>query len=127
MSRLELVLPLGVADIDREHGKLSSAAGGGGTLPLVGQEVAAVGEQECAKPAPRRVGRGHRAVFEQVGKILLRQVEGLLETVPFAADVRVDRKPVRRAELGQGLTGTRLDHVAGRDHAAPSGRLKASR
>ena len=95
-------------------------------LVMVGQEVAAVGPQEGAEAAPALVGRGQNTRLQQSSEVILGQVEGVVGAMPLATNERIDRIPVRPAQLGE--RGPRLgrsgvDRVS---HPAPVGRGKAS-
>jgi hypothetical protein len=111
---------LGVAGVARQGDPTAAALLGAVAVAPVGEEEAAVGQQERAEPAPDRVGRRDGALLQQAREIILGQVEGALGVVPLAADEGVDRKPVRGAQLGQGVQGPRRVAVAGGDDPAPN-------
>ncbi len=69
------------------------------------QEETAIGAKEGAETAPGRVGGGEDRFLQQPGEVLLRQVEGVGLAVAQAPDQRIDRVPVRRAQLGERIAG----------------------
>ena len=74
---------------------------------LVAEKVGAGGHQEGAKlPFLRRDG-GKGAPFDDNGEETLRQVGRSIRVIPLAADERVNRMPVRLAELRERLARLR--------------------
>jgi len=69
--------------------------------------VLAIGAQERAESAVARLGRSKDAVLQQAREKSLGQIEGLIRSVAFSPDERIDGVPLRRAELGQGRAGLR--------------------
>lgn len=69
---------------------------------LVDEEMLAVGPEERAEATLALIGGGDHSLFEQAGEVRLGQVLRIVQVVALAADERVNRVPVRPAELGQG-------------------------
>ena len=93
-------------------------------VALVAEEVPARGQQERAELPLLAIDPGQRPGLQQRGEEGLGQVLGRVRVVVVAADVGVDRLPVRLAEHGQRVLGAGLVAVAGGEDQAPVGGLE---
>ena len=85
------------------------------------------GEQESAKPAPRRIGSPDILALEKTREEPLGEVLRFLGSVTASAKVAVERRPVDLTELAKGCSGLRIGPMPGSiDHRPPRGRESAS-
>ena len=125
VGRLDEVAALGVAGVDRHRRPVAAPLLGPVAVAAAGQEEAAVGAEEGAEAARAAVGGGEDGLLQQPGEVLLGQVEGVGLAVTQAPDQRIDRVPVRRAQLAE-RRGRRPRRVARAGDAAPAGRREAA-
>ena len=125
VSGLEAIARLGVAGVERERHRPPAPLQGVFAVAGVGEEEPAVGQQERAEPAPRRIGGGHRTLLEQPGEERLRQVVRVVGVVAVATDVGEDRVPVGGAKLRERGAALGVRRAAGMGDAAPPGGREA--
>ena len=87
---------------------------------FIGKMALHTGEQEGAEPALLLVRHSQEVLLQQPGKEALREVFGIMGTLPGAPDVGIDGIPTRLAEIGQCAPGFRRVIRHSPPHHAPA-------
>jgi hypothetical protein len=95
---LEPVADLGVGGIQRHRRHAAAVLQRRRPLALVRQEVTEQGEQERPEPPLGPIDRVEEVATEEIGEKGLRQIAGRIGVVAAAADVGVEREPIRPAQ-----------------------------
>ena len=121
MGRLAAIAILGGGDVDRHDGLAAAALEPPLVIVAVGQVVRARGHQERAEPPLAPVDRGQALSLQQSGEEALDEILGRFRVVPPSADERIERVPVRPAELGQRVARpARIDRPPSRSDSSRS-------
>ena len=112
----------GAIDIQRDQ-PLAAATLGRVRMPvLVHEEMPERDQEERAEFAALRPGATWKAIRQQMGEEILRQILSILGASALSTDESIERIPIAPAKLLQGLSGCRRAGLACRpEHHAPVG------
>src|SRR6185436_9130195 len=110
--------------VERNRSRAATAFPGARLVPFIGKKTFQRNEQKGTEAPLRLVRRAEIILFEALGEESLNEVFRIVGAVSQPANERVERIPIRLAELFQGVARPGRVTAPGGQHDAPVRRAK---